>query len=422
MKQSIDARACRIHPSSGVPIYRCGVGWTVYFDKGVWRCLRNNKLAMSYAFVIYEFYEICLTAKFGDTGGSKILFIMKKLVLAVMTTVLPLIATAQITDAQMATLQHGDKTTVFLGNNAFVDAYNAAADSADVITLSAGEFNVPGVISKSISVYGAGFENDTVTGTKRTLINGSLKLKHADGYDDDGNLVKGGKKVDGSYFEGLYFNYDFSFENNNNLPLKNITISKCKFYDSINYMTDLENVIIKQCSFNDFNPYGLGGILKNLLITNCHFRGILNSSTSSVHIDHSICINNGGTTSDVLCTNSILYRCLSSSSTSKNNIFIGRTSTGTNNANDVNWTGLANAGVWAEEGNDGHYSAEKTFELKNPNKYIGTDGTQVGIHGGDYPWNKIPCTPRIIESDIDTKVSAEGKLKVNIKVEAQTKM
>ncbi len=361
------------------------------------------------------------TAKFGDTGGSKILFIMKKLVLAVMTTVLPLIATAQTTDAQMATLQHGDKTTVFLGNNAFVDAYNAAADSADVITLSAGEFTAPSVVSKSISVYGTGFENDTVTGTKRTLIRGVLYLKHADGYDDDGNLVKAGKKVDGSYFEGLYIVSGFRFQNNNNVTLKNITISKCKIENDIDSDVDLENVIIKQCSFSRFGMYGTR-IVKNLLITNCHFHDIINTSTSSVHIDHSIWRNTENGSSDVLCTNSILYGTLSSSSTSKNNIFIGKTSTGTNNANDVNWTGLANAGVWAEEGNDGSYSAEKTFELKNPNKYIGTDGTQVGICGGDYPWNKIPCIPRIIESDIDTKVSAEGKLKVSIKVEAQTKM
>jgi len=35
----------------------------------------------------------------------------------------------------MTTLQHGDQTYVFYGPDALVGAYNAAADSADVITL-----------------------------------------------------------------------------------------------------------------------------------------------------------------------------------------------------------------------------------------------------------------------------------------------
>lgn len=123
-----------------------------------------------------------------------------------------------------------------------------------------------------------------------------------------------------------------------------------------------------------------------------------------------------------LYTNSILYGPLSSGSTSKNNIFVGQSSSiGTGVQGSNNWTNIANAGVYAADGEDGTYAEDKTFELKYPKKYVGTDGTEIGLHGGNYPWNKIPCTPRIMESDIDTKTSADGKLKVSIKVEAQTK-
>jgi hypothetical protein len=51
--------------------------------------------------------------------------------------------------------------------------------------------------------------------------------------------------------------------------------------------------------------------------------------------------------------------------------------------------------------------------------YMGNDGTVVGLHGGTYGWDKIPSTPRIISSTIDSKTSADGKLKVNIKAVAR---
>lgn len=347
---------------------------------------------------------------------------------------MPLFAAAQTTDAQMATLQHGDKTTVFLGVDALVNAYNAAADSADVITLSAGAFNVPSEFSKSISVFGAGFENDTITSTKCTRLKGDVKLKHANSVDEDGNTVNDGRRVDGSHFEGLYLATDqgsvksFYLVNNNGFAIKNVTIAKCKFMylDHPGSNLSVDNLTIRQCRFEDIDAH-VSYIYNNLYVTNCHFRtfGKCNAA-STIHIDHCILKNQYAKTVEelgvnALVSNSILYYYLTASATAKSNIFIGATTTGTNNVNGFNWVALASAGVWVAEGEDGTYSAEKTFELKYPDKYIGTDGTQVGVHGGDYPWNKIPCTPRIIESNIDTKTSADGKLKVSIKVEAQTK-
>lgn len=32
------------HPHAGEYAYEHGVGWAVYFDEGVWRCLYFNKL------------------------------------------------------------------------------------------------------------------------------------------------------------------------------------------------------------------------------------------------------------------------------------------------------------------------------------------------------------------------------------------
>ena len=63
--------------------------------------------------------------------------------------------------------------------------------------------------------------------------------------------------------------------------------------------------------------------------------------------------------------------------------------------------------------NDLAWDGVKTFKLKYPEEYIGTDGTQVGLYGGPYPYNPTPSIPQIKESHIDTTVAANGKLKVS---------
>ena len=58
-----------------------------------------------------------------------------------------------------------------------------------------------------------------------------------------------------------------------------------------------------------------------------------------------------------------------------------------------NWLNVGIANVFEDVANS-DYSPSRTFTLKDPdNKYIGSDGTQVGVHGGAFPWNKIPSTP-----------------------------
>lgn len=344
---------------------------------------------------------------------------MKKFLSVVATAALSLFAQAQNTDAPMATLQHGEQTRVWTGTDAFIKAYEAAADSADIITLSAGHFNTPYEISKSFRLYGAGCEDDPVTGTMATVMHDRLRFKPADITNEDGETIKAGRKVNGLHLEGIQVP-SLEFPQYEWTPVENLTIAKCKVYDHIYFLVHSQNVTIKQSILLNGIYIDNSGISHtNLLITNSFFHGLGNSNTaSSIHVDH--CIVRGSLPS-ALCTNSILYNPLSSGSTSKNNIFVGQNSIGNGVQGSNNWTGIANAGVYAADGEDGTYAEDKTFELKYPKKYVGTDGTEIGLHGGNYPWNKIPCTPRIMESDIDTKTSADGKLKVSIKVEAQTK-
>lgn len=336
----------------------------------------------------------------------------------------PACATAQTTDALVATLQHGDETKVFTGTDAFINAYNAAADSADIITLSSGTFNSPQYVRKSITVYGAGWETDGA-GTAPTYISGNIYLQNRDIVDEDGNSIKGGGKLSGLHFEGLYFgnilfeNYSSYFSDQYWKDLKNLTFKKC-YFNAIVTNCPSENIKIEQCYIKGHNIGGNENVgstrplfHKNLHISNCHLTYINATNGSTVFVEN--CILSGTTyNSPAFYSNCIIYGILNQGSTANRNIFVARNSAGSGVLeNEPNWYNIQESGIFADGA-----KANRTFELKYPNKYIGTDGTQVGVHGGRYPWSKIPATPRIVESNIDTETSAEGKLKVSIKVEA----
>lgn len=77
-------------------------------------------------------------------GRNKKMENMKKFFLLMMACGVALWGRAQQgTDVLMATLQHGDEVSVYYGKTALEEAYKVAADSGDVITLSAGRFTAP---------------------------------------------------------------------------------------------------------------------------------------------------------------------------------------------------------------------------------------------------------------------------------------
>lgn len=356
---------------------------------------------------------------------------MKKLFLSIAAAALTLTVNAQQTEKQMATLQHGDQTQVFYGPDAFISACDAAADTLDVITLSSGEFNVPSTISKSIAIYGVGFENDKATQTDKTYLNGSLKFIPANTIDGDGQTIQSGVRVNGVHLEGLYCG-SLILGSNNATPIHNLELVKCRF-SGINFEVENYDCVIRQCyvSGSIYGKYTYSYVTKypacnahNLLISNSYLDyqiyGFINSST--LLVQH--CIYRGATEAYTVYTpytfiGNICYTSLPSGSTSYNNIFVG---SGTPTQDEhSNWSGVSNADLWEVEGEEGGYAEDKNFALKNPGNYVGNDGTEIGLHGGEYAWNKIPCIPRITECTIDTKDAANGTIKVSIKAEAQAK-
>ena len=61
------------------------------------------------------------------------------------------------------------------------------------------------------------------------------------------------------------------------------------------------------------------------------------------------------------------------------------------------------------------YTPTRTFELQQPETWVGTDGTQVGLHGGN-GWNKVPGVPVVK----DLQLSVDGST-LNVTYEAEAR-
>ena len=353
---------------------------------------------------------------------------MKKILSTLVALVCATATFAQVSEVQTATLIHGDKTSVFYGTNALQDAYNAAADTADVIILSNGTYPRLNNISKSVSIYGSGMDNNADISLNATICRG-FTIEQSEYYDDYGEkqfktpvVHLEGLCIDngttGAFYEYLYG----IIVNNPNTPLRNLNIVKCSVRGII-FNGDIVDCTIRQSrSWQYINAKNHK--MESLNIYNSFVMGISQVPIgSTVLVDH--CILGTSSCSIGYYTNNIVIKgYIEAQSTCYNNIFTGKTDNnymGSPNIQEGNWFNIDNEVLWAVEGEDGSYGPTKTYELKFPKKYVGTDGTVVGPAGGQYPWNVVPSLPRIVSSDIDARVAADGQLKVSLKVEAQTK-
>ena len=305
-------------------------------------------------------------------------------------------ASAQGTDHFTAVLQHGSDVSFYKGSTAFQQAYDAAVDG-DVIILSEGTFQPVSRIEKSLSIYGAGFENNPETNTAVTAISGEQKVGKT-----------GGETLDGFHIEGIKIMGNMNFDLS---ELKNANIMKCYITGSVYFKKNIENVVVKQCRIGD-SVFGQTDFVANgLFLTNCYVAGNARtfSYDSFVQIDHCYVAQYGGNDkAKIILTNTIIggssfYGAsgIAPYSTIENCIVFS-------NAGEFPYYSLVGiyhsvdlATIFADADN-ANYSETRTFELKDPNTYQGTDGTPIGPAGGE-GWNKVPAKPSI--ANFNTSVS-----------------
>jgi len=340
---------------------------------------------------------------------------------------LAIAGTSAIFAQSRVALHHEGQVTIFGGAAPFADAYNAAV-SGDTIYLPGGSFAAPAAIAKGIAIYGAGHYPDSTAVTLPTSVTGSVLISEG---------------ADNLRFEGILFTGEFTFIYNQKVD--NVVISRCRINGNLTYngtIAPCENHQISQCVI-------IGTVYFNNLqgstITNCIIQGQIQNGNSLV-ISNNVVMFDGTYTPCQGCNecNGSYYNI--KNSTVINNVHLRRASAvstaciqrdcaGSTFSNNLIVAASPNFGDNTVSGNylnvvandmcvnapDNVFDYTKDYHLQDPETYLGTDGTQVGIYGGalGYKPGAVPSNPHFSSATVAPTTNEEGKLNVNIKVIAQ---
>lgn len=325
----------------------------------------------------------------------------KKLVLVLVTALVAISVFAQ--DVTLATLQQGEITQLFYGSDGFLKALDAANDG-DVITLSAGTFNV-GTITKAVKVFGAGYTLNVDKGLYPTVLSGGMHIDLSE--DKEGLLLEGFYSDYSILTIGKLTAFTFRKLRLNSLALnrgqtKNGLIDQCRLLNDVTPDASSDNLRITNSVIGHISPNGVNAVLT---VENCIFS--TSQSTTALFRNNRITAVHGSYTDDA---------SLGGSCKAYNNCFKKGSASipiqsGNTTVDDITLFGKEIA----------NYSDLETYELTTSAKttYLGTDGTQIGIYGGSSPFTITPSNPQIVLKKIDQKSTSDGKLNVSFKVEAQ---
>ena len=298
-----------------------------------------------------------------------------------------------------AMLEQGDSIQLFYGQDAFQQAYTAAADSGAVITLSKGEFFSAGsdfVINKSIKIIGYyGFSYDP---KQATIFNGIIR--------PDANDIT----IDGIFISGFYIRAA------NNLLITHSYISGARAY-GYHY-----NTILNQCVVGGFDP-------------NFFVNGDGIKITNSTLFDTGNYYNQERNTNAAYIKNCVFYLRDSGNlcyAMYENNIFVPTSSS--NYTYNLDYPSIYLHNLFLEcsrldWGENNRHEGNVAYDHRNVlptdtypaypiNAPLGSDGTPVGPLGGN-GFTDHPNIPRVKSQSIGLKPDAEGKLNVKITVSAE---
>ena len=326
---------------------------------------------------------------------------------------LSMLGTSAIVAQSRVALHGSGQVTIFSGTAPFVDAYNAAS-SGDTIYLPGGGFTAPVEINKSITVFGAGHYPDSNAVTYQTSVGGNITIRTG------ANNLR---------LEGIFFTGNISFAGNEKVD--NVVIVRCRINGTLAYngstppTTPCENhQIIQSVLIGDLTLDNLtGSTISNCILQNAIIRGNNLFITNNVFLrsnyypgSYVIPAFNGITGSTI--TNNVLL------GTSYTSYWQGGCTAClfVNNLLPVAATDNYNttAGLMCINSNS-VFDYTKDYHLQDPETYVGTDGTQVGIYGGavGYKPGAVPSNPHFSSAVIAPTTDDEGKLNVNIQVIAQ---
>lgn len=312
---------------------------------------------------------------------------------------------------------HGvDGVEYFDGISPFAEAYEAAS-TGDTIYLPGGAFTPPAEINKGLVIFGVGHNPDSTAATNPTLISGNLNLKEeADNLYMEGiwlaNPVNTANNisVDQFTFRRCRFNSTVNFSGNYTNPSTQGAFIECIFMGSLT-LQNVTNSLVSNCIHQGSIYYSNSNELKNLVIlyTNAGYYSRVFQGSDNNEIANCIVLNNN--TYFVSGTGNII----------NNNVFIvANAEFGTSAISNDNYFSVAQLDIFIDQsGNVFDYAHD--YHLQSPETYLGTDGSEVGIYGGIFPFKtgSVPITPHISIKEVAPVTDPNGNLNVTIQVGAQ---
>lgn len=333
-----------------------------------------------------------------------------------MITLIVAIATTMTINAQTIALHSSTGVQIIKGNTALATAYTAA-QNGDTLYLSGHTFIPPGSFDKQLSIFGAGHYVDSTLATGKTFINGNVNLS---------------ENSDMFYLEGVEITGNFTISTNHSV--NNVIIKRCKINGVIEILGDLSNpsnnlalignVLIGAVNLsnaqnvlisNNILQYGLSLTNGNLITNNIfterltngyyeNFRGNNNQISNNIFL---LCGSYGVTLGDGNIFTNNLFTC-PNPGLGSNPTIIG------------NYTNILQTNIFVNQtGTTFNYTHD--YHLQAPTTYLGTDGTQVGIYGGTFPYKEgaVPLNPHIQLKNIAPTTDANGDLQIQIQLSAQ---
>lgn len=317
-------------------------------------------------------------------------------------------------NAQTIALHSASGVQIFKGNTALASAYTAAQDS-DTLYLSGGTFFPPSYFNKQLTIFGAGHYVDSTQATGKTFISGNVYFQ---------------ENADLFYLEGIEITGSVTF--NVNHSINNAKIKRCKINGATNITGDLSNatnnldlignVFIGKVDVSNAITVNISNNIFQTILTNTNGNEIKNNIFLAGAYVSTWTVFTGN--NNLLYNNIFLYGSgitYSSGNTFDSNLFVKiNPGYGTTPTVENSYEGVAQDDIFVGPTSTS-FDYSYNYHLKSPLVYTGTDGSEVGIYGGDFPYKEgaVPMNPHIQLKSISPKTNEFGELNVNIKVGTQ---
>lgn len=315
----------------------------------------------------------------------------------------------------VAVLSHDNNVQMFYGPSALKNAVEVAV-SGDVITLSAGQF-APCNITKGITIRGFGAEGNDMTWIKEYSANSNGTISINIPESDENNFI----------IEGLALT-----SATNILGTSKGYIAKCKTSTISFNSTSSANIKMVNCNVSGLALNGSS----NLKLSNCRVNNLTNSSNTTSKADVFNCyltMNDYTSGSPYRCSfvNCIFLNTsghetlIVADASAMNCLFIKKSSGIEGTLIDCYDATVPQVFESYENKEiDPRYGTRadlpNSAELSETAKatYLGTDGKEVGIYGGQSPYDLTPTYPLITKLNVAKQATADNKLSVEIEVTA----